>query len=83
MKLIVERQDKTVYNAYQAWENYAYKYGVRDSFFELKYNFRLEDEEIMWIINKLFSLKRIDDYERDYQIQYLGLEEVATKHLKS
>ncbi len=74
-----EKQERTVYNALNAWKSYKLKYGDLDSFFELKYNFRLTDEEILWIINKIFEKGLIDDYTKDNAIDYLKLQEQLSK----
>ena len=77
-----ETMERTVYNALSAWENYRLKYGKLDSFFELKYNFRLTDEEILWIINKVFEKGLIDNYTKDSAINYLKLQEQLSKRNK-
>lgn len=77
-----EKQERTVYNALNAWENYRLKYGKLDSFFELKYNFHLTDEEILWVINKVFEKGLIDNYTKDSAINYLKLQEQLSKRNK-
>ena len=71
---ITESIDRTVRNALNAYENYKSKYG-NDALFELKYNFRLQDEELVWIINKLFEKSLMTKYDVDWNVNYLNLEE--------
>lgn len=71
---LYEAVERTVRNALNAYENYKSKYG-NGALFELKYNFRLQDEELVWIINKLFEKGLMDKYDVDWNVSYLNLEE--------
>ena len=71
---LYEAVERTVRNALNSYENYKSKYG-NDALFELKYNFRLQDEELVWIINKLFEKGLMTKYDVDWNVNYLNLEE--------
>lgn len=71
---LYEAVERTVRNALNSYENYKSKYG-NDALFELKYNFRLQDEELVWIINKLFEKGMMTKYDVDWNVNYLNLEE--------
>lgn len=71
---LYEAVERTVRNALNAYENYKSKYG-NDALFELKHNFRLQDEELVWIINKLFEKGLMNKYDVDWNVNYLNLEE--------
>ena len=71
---LYEAIERTVRNALNAYENYKSKYG-NDALFELKHNFRLQDEELVWIINKLFEKGLMNKYDVDWNVNYLNLEE--------
>ena len=70
-----EAMEKTAYNALHAWPQYRQKYGKVDSFFELQHNFRLTNEEMKWILKKCLEKNFIDEYTKDYVIDYLNLDE--------
>lgn len=72
---LYEAVERTVRNALNAYVNYKSKYGTGDALFNLKYNFRLQDEELVWIINKLFEKGLMDKYDIDWNVNYLNLEE--------
>ena len=71
---LYEAVERTVRNALNAYENYKSKYG-NDALFELKHNFRLQDEELVWVINKLFEKGLMNKYDVDWNVNYLNLEE--------
>ena len=70
-----ESVDRTVYNALYAFPKYVEKYGKGSALFELKYKYNLQDDELVWIINKLIDSGRIDMFTRDSYISQLGLED--------
>lgn len=70
-----ESVDRTVYNALYAFPKYVDKYGKGSALFELKYKYNLQDDELVWIINKLIDSGRIDMFTRDIYISQLGLED--------
>lgn len=70
-----ESVDRTVYNALYAFPKYVEKYGKGSALFELKYKYNLQDDELVWIINKLIDSGRIDMFTRDIYISQLGLED--------
>ena len=70
-----ESMDRTVYNALHAFPKYVEKYGKGSALFELKYRYNLQDDELVWIINKLIDSGRIDMFTRDSYIGQLGLED--------
>lgn len=70
-----ESVDITVYNALHAFPKYVEKYGKGSALFELKYHYNLQDDELVWIINKLIDSGRIDMFTRDSYISQLGLED--------
>lgn len=72
---ITEAQERTVYNALNAYPNYKSKYGSGSALFELKYRFHLSDEELVWIMNMCIKKGWMDDYDRSHNVSYLGLEE--------
>lgn len=74
-KLTESHQERTVYNALASWENYEYKYGKSDALFELKYNFKLTNEELAWILKQLLKKQYIDEDDLKWQIKYLKLED--------
>ena len=70
-----ESVDRTVYNALHAFPKYVEKYGEGSALFELKYRYNLQDDELVWIMNKLIDSGRIDMFTRDSYISQLGLED--------
>lgn len=70
-----ESVDRTVYNALYAFPKYVEKYGRGSALFELKYKYNLQDDELVWIINKLIDSGKIDMFTRDNYISQLGLED--------
>ena len=72
---LYEAVDRTVRNALNAYENYRRKYGTGDALFNLKYNFHLTDEELVWILNKLIEKNLIDEADVKWNINYLNLED--------
>ena len=70
-----ESVDRTVYNALYAFPKYVEKYGKGSALFELKYKYNLQDDELVWVINKLIDSGRIDMFTRDSYISQLGLED--------
>lgn len=70
-----ESVDRTVYNALHAFPKYVEKYGKGSALFELKYKYNLQDDELVWVINKLIDSGRIDMFTRDSYISQLGLED--------
>ena len=70
-----ESVDRTVYNALYAFPKYVEKYGKGSALFELKYKYNLQDDELVWIINKLIDSGKIDMFTRDSYISQLGLED--------
>ena len=70
-----ESVDRTVYNALYAFPKYVEKYGKGSALFELKYKYNLQDDELVWIINKLIDSGKIDMFTRDIYISQLGLED--------
>ena len=70
-----ESVDRTVYNALYAFPKYVEKYGKGSALFELKYKYNLQDDELVWIMNKLIDSGRIDMFTRDSYISQLGLED--------
>lgn len=70
-----EAVERTVYNAWHAWPQYKQKYGRVDSFFELQHNFHLTNDEVKWILNRCLEKGLIDDYTKDYVVDYLKLNE--------
>lgn len=74
-KINEDRVDRTVRNALNAYENYKRKYGTGDALFNLKYNFHLTNEELVWILNKLIKKNLIDEADVKWNINYLNLED--------
>ena len=74
-----EKQERTVYNAWQAWPQYRQKYGKTDSFFELQHNFHLTKDEMKWILDRAIKYSLIDEYTRDYVVSYLKLNESLSR----
>lgn len=70
-----ESVDRTVYNALYAFPKYVEKYGKGSALFELKYKYNLQDDELVWIMNKLIDSGKIDMFTRDSYISQLGLED--------
>ncbi len=70
-----ETMERTAYNAWHAWPQYRQKYGKTDSFFELQHNFHLTDEEMKWILDRCLERGLIDEYTKDYVVDYLKLNE--------
>lgn len=75
VKTYQESVDRTVYNALHAFPKYVEKYGEGSALFELKYRYNLQDEELVWIMNKLIDSGIIDRFTRDSYISQLGLED--------
>ena len=75
VKTYQESVDRTVYNALYAFPKYVEKYGKGSALFELKYHYNLQDDELVWIMNKLIDSGRIDMFTRDSYISQLGLED--------
>ena len=68
-----EAWDRTVYNALKSYPNYVYKYGKGDALFNLKYNFHLNDDELLWIIDKCIQKGWMNKGDKEWNIDYLGL----------
>lgn len=77
-----EAVERTVYNAWHAWPQYKQKYGRVDSFFELQHNFHLTNDEVKWILGRCLEKGLIDDYTKDYVVDYLRLNESLSKPKK-
>lgn len=75
VKTYQESVDRTVYNALYAFPKYVEKYGKGSALFELKYKYNLQDDELVWVINKLIDSGKIDMFTRDSYISQLGLED--------
>lgn len=75
VKTYQESVDRTVYNALYAFPKYVEKYGKGSALFELKYHYNLQDDELVWVMNKLIDSGRIDMFTRDSYISQLGLED--------
>lgn len=71
----IESVDRTVYNALYSFPKYVEKYGKGSALFELKYKYNLQDDELVWVINKLIDSGKIDMFTRDSYISQLGLED--------
>lgn len=71
---LTEKIERTAWNAWEAFPSYVAKYGANSSFLELKYNFRLSNEELLWLVNRAFEKGLINEYSKDYAIQELELD---------
>lgn len=80
--LYEDKQERTAYNAFKAYPNYIDKYGKGSALFELKHNFRLSDEELVWIINRAVEKAYITEEDKAWNIEYLGLEEYFKEELE-
>ena len=76
----MEAQEVTVYNALAAYPRYADKYGRNDAWFELKYNFHLTNDELIWIINRALKKGWIDEYGKEAALRILGINSIQESY---
>ena len=76
----MEAQETTVYNALAAYPRYADKYGRNDAWFELKYNFHLTDDELIWIINRALKKGWIDEYGKEAALRILHINSIEESY---
>ena len=76
----MEAQEVTVYNALAAYPRYADKYGRNDAWFELKYNFHLTNDELIWIINHALKKGWIDEYGKEAALRILGINSIEESY---
>lgn len=76
----MEAQEVTVYNALAAYPRYADKYGRNDAWFELKYNFHLTDDELIWIINRALKKGWIDEYGKEAALRILHINSIEESY---
>ena len=75
-----ESQETTVYNALAAYPRYADKYGRNDAWFELKYNFHLTNDELIWIINRALKKGWINEYGKEAALRILGINSIEESY---
>ena len=76
----MEAQETTVYNALAAYPRYADKYGRNDAWFELKYNFHLTNDELIWIINRALKKGWIDEYGKEAALRILHINSIEESY---
>lgn len=76
----MEAQEVTVYNALAAYPRYADKYGRNDAWFELKYNFHLTNDELIWIINRALKKGWINEYGKEAALRILGISSIEESY---
>lgn len=76
----MEAQEVTVYNALAAYPKYADKYGRNDAWFELKYNFHLTNDELIWIINRALKKGWIDEYGKEAALRILHINSIEESY---
>lgn len=67
--------DRTVLNALQNYSKVADKYGENNALFELKYKYHLQDDELVYIINKCIEKELMSNDTAKWNIHYLNLED--------
>ena len=77
--ILYEGVENTVKNAIRQYDNYVRKYGEKEALFNLKYNYFLQDEELVYIINYLIKNNHMGNDIAKWNVEYLQLNDYISE----